>query len=348
MWIVVLDFRHYGMFSNGDDSVRDVMTVLHQSAVALLGLFLIGSGLSSADDRWATATELAEMAEPRLFSLLPDPAELPQDSRWGYLHALGHMARGEMDQAAQLCGESHQAESIPSFLLGQFLAMHTQGKRALRSPPAPWQGNPSLWRCQQVARWTGSNLSKELREFLGIMKVQHYGPWPLPIRDPGRFGNPEPEHPEERLKWLNQGRNSLLTRLTGVGSSRKSPRWLLVSLLRPEDVPRFAVWTQRFGTLFTEQHQILGGAGKASDALAILWVVTVPPGDDGGWSREIQQMPLPLFVAVTQIPRTLQQFGLERGGVSLLMNPQKELRMVADRWLPLPVLAPFVARNLTP
>lgn len=314
-----------------------------RTAIAMAALLV---GVGSAQDAPRVSLNDAAVALERVDEGYWETLQrVPDDQRndlWQHLAALACVARGELDDAARRARDLVNARSsATALLMERFLLVHGHGSGSERPFPSAWRDNPSLSSALALQRWTSRRLGTRIAELSYLLKIEHHGPWLTPLPDSGDLRFREPVDAREGLEWLNRGRDSLLVRLSGsrtsgpFGGMADGGRWLLVTLLRSgTDLSDRARASRRLGELLGVNTPVQ------------LWIVEAPLSETRDWRTELARMTTPLFVATTRSGAS-QVPGFERGDVTLLVDPRLRLRLVADRWLPLPVLHRMMERIIT-
>ncbi|MGE3164230.1 MAG: hypothetical protein AB7O52_04950 [Planctomycetota bacterium] len=309
-------------------------------------VFLVGGSWIRADERRAASRiELGDSAASQALASVP-AAE--RGEAWLYLSALAALLQGDPTSATQFATRAETQFASPrAWLIREFLELHFDLAATLRrhgrlgAPEGLRSGalgeNPSLAAARRWVEWSAANLDRELVPFERIAHVDHFGAWPSVL--PAAKGRPaEPASEGERLAWLRSQLPLVLERLAGVtpdrlfGAGRASGRWLLLVTLRAGanlaqvQAACEAIWRQ-----------------VASEELVVVWLLEVDPGDRSAeWRSELREVRMPLFVITTRDATNFGRPGFERGGVSLLLDPDLFVRASVPPGLPLPTLGHVV------
>lgn len=349
---------------------------------AIVGWTVLGGDLdSSVNSTWAadgSTRELVERADAEAQDRLSRVPEADRHESWHYYSALLAVSQRRYGTAWELSTVAQQSyQSTRAWLLRWFLHLHEVlpatesdrspervSDRALgteakenRVPPAedsdPFERGFLLARPPVVAnkaaaktardwiRWTRSSLGKPLVPFRHFVQVHHFGAWP-PVLPAVRGRGAEPGDAAPRLQWLRAPLPLVLQRLSGAtperlfGSGRAQGRWLLLSVVRAStDLSALQESCERLW------NQV------ASDRLVIVWLLELSSEDPGEqWKGQLRQVRMPLFVITTRDERNFGRPGFDRGGVTLFLDPDLELRASIPPVVPLPILHGFIAKRI--
>lgn len=309
-----------------------------------------------------TVAARLEQGDPAAWEELQATPVAERGEAWHYLECLAALARGEPLLATRLSKAAGiRFRSPRAWLLSEFLELHgafdpaqrRTGDRLRRgselAPPADVAGsnekprlhtdNPSLKSAERWIEWSSANLDQVLVPFESFAQVDHFGAWPSVL--PSAAGRPtEPRGEAERLSWLREQLPLVLARLAGAASERlfgsgpAQGRWLLFVAVRAH--ADLAALQAQCESLWRQ---------VACDGWVIVWLLELDPDDRGGcWRSELREVRMPLFVITTRDGTNFGRPGFERGGVSLLLDPDLTVRVSVPPGLPLPTLSTLIKR----